>query len=135
MGGKAEEIKEGIKQLISEAVEEAVAEAAGPKSPGQIEEAGELTARKVHWTFHDAEKLYPPVTFTPEETIPVTFNGLTVQLMADQPITVPSCFKGIYDEHRRLVRQSAKPFWTPGGVVSVTPGAGALGPEQFTEQK
>jgi len=134
MGGREQEIKEGIKQLISEAVEEAAEEAAGPKLPGQIEDAGELVARKVHWTMHDAERLYPPVAFTPEETIPVTFNGLTIQLRADQPITVPSCFKGIYDEHRRLVRQSARPFMTPGGIVDVAPGAGAL-PPQFTETK
>lgn len=45
------------------------------------------------------------VTFTPVETLPVFWNGLMRQFIADEEITVEACFKYVYDQHRLATRQ------------------------------
>lgn len=103
--------------------------------PGTVVDNGKPTAHKVPWKFSDMEKMYPSVTFTPEETIPITVHGLKYQLIADQPISVPSIVKDIYDDHRKAGRSSPKVFVSSAGdVVGITPGAGPLEPERFVEK-
>jgi hypothetical protein len=68
--------------------------------PGTIYNAGTLAATKKRWQWRDLAR-FPVVTFTPNETIPVTFQGLTLMLIADTEMAVPSIFKDIYDERRR----------------------------------
>lgn len=48
------------------------------------------------------------VTFTPVETLLVTWNGLKRQLLADEETTVEKCFKDVYDEHRRGTKIAAE---------------------------
>ena len=83
------------------------------KPPGTVIGSG-LNAEVVPWTEADltnkkwgclneqGEPWY--VTFTPNETIPVFYNGIRCQLIADQEITCLKCFKDVYDEHKRLMR-------------------------------
>jgi hypothetical protein len=51
---------------------------------------------------------FPTVTFTPEETVPLTFQGRTVQAYAGVPLTCPSCFKEIYDKKRSVAQDDSK---------------------------
>ena len=44
------------------------------------------------------------VTFTPNETIPVWYNGIRCQFIADEEITILKCFKDVYDERKRLLK-------------------------------
>lgn len=85
-----------------------------------------LTAAIVSWTYGDLDKYVtrcgcanPPCgispcpngipdlkTWTPNETIPVFWNGLRCQLIADQEVTAHSCFYNEYMEHKRLQRDA-----------------------------
>lgn len=44
------------------------------------------------------------VTFTPNETIKVWYQGIRCQFIADEEITCLKCFKDVYDEHKRATR-------------------------------
>lgn len=93
------------KELVRKAVEEVVeqvtreVEAEGERVPGKI-----VRGAKTAWTDADLVKAHGLTTFTPEETIPVTINGVGYQLIADYEITVPRIVKQIYDEHRKRAR-------------------------------
>ncbi len=43
-------------------------------------------------------------TFTPNETIPIFWNGIRCQLIADEELTTYKCFYDVYMEHKRLSR-------------------------------
>jgi len=102
--------------------------------PGTIIDKGKPSARKVPWTYKDM-KQFPEVTFTPEETIKIIYNGLLYQLVADRETIVPSVIKGLYDDHRKAMRKQSDTIMTNFGVVKVSAGAGALEPEAFIEMK
>lgn len=70
--------------------------------PGTIYNLGQLSATKKRWQWRDLAQ-FPQVTFTPNETIPVTWNGLMIVLQADLEMTVPEPFKQVYDEHKRAL--------------------------------
>jgi len=63
---------------------------------------------RVPWTTDDIRRVFPMVTFTPFETLPVTFQGYTVQLVAGEEITCPSIFHGIYQDHLRAIREAGE---------------------------
>lgn len=133
-----EKSKSKLREAVHEAMEEVVAEEEeallADRKPGQILDRTKLTARKVPWTRRDITGGYPAVTFTPEETIPITVHGQRWQLISDQVITVPSIIKEIYDEHRRAIRASPRVLVSPAGdTVHVLPGAGGLEPEATRE--
>lgn len=74
-----------------------------------------LSATIVPWT--EADLTHPKwgclkedgtpnyVTFTPNETIPVWYNGIRCQFIADEEITVLKCFYDVYQEHKRQSRE------------------------------
>ena len=82
--------------------------------PGSIYQTtvkgGKTVTRKRAWTWDDLKKdkvRFPETRFTPERTVPVTWNGLNVQFVAGETVTVPEVFVGIYmeslkDTHRAL---------------------------------
>lgn len=107
MPKKPEQLKreavEAVSELLQVAVEQGQADS-GERQPGMtIRRAGGIAA-KVPWTRADVEKRFPKVTFMPEETIPVTWNGVSYQLREGEEITVPSVIKTTYDNHRKRVR-------------------------------
>ena len=77
--------------------------------------------RKTPWTMQDIAKL-PKVTFTPDENVTVTFNGLAYYLVADKEVVVPENIKFIYDEYKRSSRRAGTP--PPG--IEFHPGVGGL---------
>ena len=113
-----EEAKEKVVELIDSVVKEQE-EIQATRIPGRV-----VRGTKTPWTRGDVDRAFPPVTFTPEETIPVTYNGVRYLLIADVECCVPSCIKDIYDNHRKAVRRGTH---IPG--VTVWGGAGPLPPE------
>lgn len=83
-----------------------------------------LGAQIVSWTYGDLDKYVTKCgceggpcgispcpngipdlrTWTPNETIPVFWNGLRCQLIADQEVTAHSCFYNVYMDHKALTR-------------------------------
>ena len=96
--GTKEKARELVQKLVDEVTDEVEAE--GERVPGKI-----VRGAKTAWTDADLVKAHGLATFTPEETIPVTINGVRYQLLADWEMTVPKIVKQIYDEHRRKARQ------------------------------
>lgn len=135
-----EKIKDAIKREIIPAVEEAIAEVTeevmrdtSDLPPGTVIGKGTQRARKVPWTMATIREVYPDITFTPEQTLPVTFNGVSMHLVSGVEVTCPSVFKGLYDDYRASVRRHGSGnVATPYGGVTVLSGAGALPPETGT---
>jgi hypothetical protein len=93
----------------SEAIQDFVAKLSEVRSldqdiqPGQIMNPKSPLATKRPWTWGDL-KGCETKTFIPNETLPVTWNGLTVYLNADVETTIPIYHYETYMEHRRLTR-------------------------------
>ena len=64
------------------------------------------------------------VTFTPNETIPVWYNGIRCQFIADEEITVLKCFKDVYDEHKRATREGEQRKAWMFGKSNIRPAEG-----------
>ena len=73
--------------------------------PGGVVAKGTLAERSRDWAWRDVNDM-PRITFTPAESIPITFNGLTLYLVEDQECEVPRPFYDIYMEHRRALKQA-----------------------------
>jgi hypothetical protein len=95
--------------------------------PGTKLDRWEATARKIPWTLKDFDK-YNKIEFVPEETIPITINGVTITMLNGYKMKVPEPFYGEYIEWRNRQRSQSKPIATDRGIVTVAPGAGALPP-------
>jgi hypothetical protein len=73
--------------------------------PGSyIRDKDDRVIGRVPWTERDILDAYPMVVFTPIETIPVTFQGHTIQFYAMQEIKCPSIFMDIYKQHLEETR-------------------------------
>lgn len=97
------DVKEMARDVLEQLVElERTENQRGERTPGSI-----VAGRKTPTTMIDVKKMFPEVTFVPDESLPVSFNGVKVHLRSGEEITVPSIFKGIYDDHRRAMRQAA----------------------------
>ena len=117
-----EELERVVEEVASEteAVIDAVPE--GSK-PGDV-----VNGYKVAWTWSEMLKQFPVVTFTPEETIPLTWNGVKVQALAQTEMHVPQPFKMIYDQHRREMGKAASLSDRGEYINTIALGAGALEP-------
>jgi len=89
--------------------------------PGQT-----IHGSKVPWTRQDVEKAFPICAFVPDETIPVTYNGVMYQLIAGVECLVPTIIRDIYQDYRRAKVGFGKNIMTSMGKVQVDPGAGTL---------
>jgi len=76
--------------------------------PGTILNPGTPGATKMAWTWNHlrerqaaGDQEFREVTFTPIFSAPLTWNGLTVDLVAGEEITTFAIFKGEYDKVRR----------------------------------
>ena len=90
-----QETKDLLEELVEEA-EQKIEEKPTGRVPGLT-----IGSTKTIYTYQDLEKMFPYVSFRPEETIPLTFQGVKVQCFAGFEMHVPKCFKDIYDNHRR----------------------------------
>ena len=119
---EATEIIEEIKQELEPQVKE---EASGERVPGKI-----VHGMKTPWTYSDLCKVFPIVTFTPDESMPLTWGGVRVQALQDIEMHVPRCFRDIYLANKQGSRISAKTLPESGFQSIVELGAGALPPQE-----
>ena len=115
---EAVEVIEEIKQELETKVEET------PKGrvPGLT-----IGGSKTTYTYQDLVKIFPVVSFIPEETIRLTYQGVPVQAFSGIEMHVPKCFKDIYDRHRFELRQHSKNV-KEAGLLDL--GVGELPPEE-----
>ncbi len=111
-----EETREAVKQLVEDVVEETTS----GRVPGKV-----VKGLKTPWMAKDIEKVFPLCEFTPEETIPVTYNGVKYQLFAGVSMATPTIIRDIYLEHRRKMRRIGAELVGRGIEVA----AGALNKE------
>ena len=80
----------------------------GDLKPGEVKNKGTLAEREREWNYKDLQDpgQFKQVTFTPAETVPITWNGLSFQLVADEEITVPEPIWNVYREHREALKQA-----------------------------
>lgn len=73
--------------------------------PGEVTKKGTLAERSRDWSWKDVMEMERE-RFVPAESIPITYNGLTLYLVADEQVEVPKPFYDIYMEHRRAIKQA-----------------------------
>lgn len=73
--------------------------------PGETRNSGTLAEVQREWTHADFAR-FKFVEITPAETIPLTINGVTIQLVADEPCTIPEPFAALYRDHRLALRKA-----------------------------
>lgn len=117
-----EELEQAVNEIVAE-VDEVVESIPKEVKPGDV-----INGYKVAWTWGEMLKRFPIVTFTPEETIPLTWNGVRVQALSQIEMHVPQPFKAIYDQHRREMGRKVKIEGREGFDTTIALGAGALEP-------
>ena len=121
---KPEERAELLSDLQADAEKQVEEHKGKGRVPGEI-----IGSNKTSYTKEDLDKIYGICVFTPEETLPVTLQGVRYQLIEGVEMMCPSEIKVIYDRHRRSLR-SGNNALPSSGFDSVTElGAGALSPE------
>ena len=91
-------------------------ETTGGRVPGRI-----VRGEKTSWTYQDMVKRFPIVSFIPDDTIPLTWNGVKVQAITGLEMHVPKPFYEIYQRRKASMRPQKAP---PGIIVEL--GAGAF---------
>lgn len=114
-----EKAQAAVAELVEKVVEEQ--ESNQDRVPGKV-----IRGVKTPWTVKDMDKVYGVITFTPEETIPVTVSGIKFQLFDGVEITCPAIVKATYDDYRRKTRRIGHDL-ASRGIVKI--GGGALSPE------
>ena len=89
----------------SPAVQAFVQMMGGGLRPGEVKNRGTLAEVARDWTARDFAEQFSPKTFTPNESLPLTINGVTYYVRADEEVTLPEPFYGLYMEHKRALRQ------------------------------
>jgi len=119
----AEEKAELLSELTKETQEE-VKQVQEGRVPGRV-----VGGQKTTWTYKDLERHFRITSFVPEETIPITINGVRVQLLEGIEITCPECYHQVYQQHRAGMRQ--RPSLPDLGFINeVLIGAGGLPPRR-----
>ena len=77
----------------------------GDLQPGQIANRGTLAEREREWSYRDMGQ-FPAKTFIPDETVPVTWNGLMYQLRSGEEVTVPEPIYNVYRDHKKAQRMA-----------------------------
>lgn len=96
---------ERILEIVSDERAQSTADAPGTIHDGWIGNTRVNGFTKREWTEADLRKERDAagklVTFIPHETLPVFWNGLMRQFIADEEVTVEKAFYDVYQEHRR----------------------------------
>jgi hypothetical protein len=79
----------------------------GDLQPGEVRRPGTLAERVREWTEADLGQ-FEMVTFEPRETLPLTWNGITIYVQDGVECTIPKPFADIYREHRRALEQKER---------------------------
>ena len=111
---------EEVLLAVAEDLEQAEVEATEPRVPGKV-----VHGQKTSWTLGDIEKIFPVVEFTPDDTVNITWNGVSKQLIAGVSQLMPTCFRDLYLETKRRTR-AKKDIVVSTGKIQVDIGAGAF---------
>ena len=129
------EVAHAVKRLdppaVAKVFEEVLAEEQVPagRKPGQ-----EIHGTKTPWTDADLVRIHGICEFTPEETTPVTVNGVRYQLVSGVSMVVPKIVRDVYTQSRRERAAAGKSLPKESGFTTVVDlGVGALGPEIVTK--
>jgi len=118
---QAEEIIEELRKEIAPKAE---------AHPGENVPGITYGGTKKGYSYQNLLEMFPVVTFTPERTVGLTFQGVRVQAIGGTEMHVPSCFKKIYDESRRRQMEAQGLTIDRGYITTVALGAGALPDEK-----
>ena len=90
---------------------------------------GSKSRKKVRWTMKDVRKMFPMVSVFADETITITWNGISVRLIEGQEMQIPKPHADIYRERQRLMHENRgrKLIMVEGQPVHVLPNTGGLG--------
>ncbi len=127
--GGAAERREVVEDLLEDLEDQEVEESEDNR-PGR-----KIRGSKVSWTEQDIKDRWPIISFIPEWTGPLNFQGVRYQAIAGREMHVPSVIKRIYDNRIRekMDHPNAMPRDT-GFETVVQIGAGALGPDTSISQ-
>ena len=75
--------------------------------PGQVANKGTVVEREREWTWADVNATFALKTFTPDESLPLTFQGLTLHIFSGEECTIPECFYEIWRQHKYAMKQAA----------------------------
>ncbi len=83
----------------------------GDLQPGEVRNKGTLAEREHEWSLTDINRMVkagtmPLKKFIPDESIPLTFNGVQIRIVAGEETEVPECFYNIWREHREALKQA-----------------------------
>lgn len=92
---------ESIQAFIEKMAEQKASASDDP--PGTIYNRGTLAEHKKPWSWRDLKDA-ETVTFTPNETRLLVWNGLALTVVAEQENTVPAIFYGVYLESVRATK-------------------------------
>ena len=78
--------------------------------PGEVKNKGTLAEREREWTMHDvrvavARGIFKLRTFTPNENLTLVWNGVEIQIIANEECTLPDVFHDVYRERQEALRQ------------------------------
>ncbi len=113
------EVAQAVIEEIKEEIEQKVAEKKEGRVPGRI-----VAGSKTIYTYRDLCDMFPIVSFTPMETVPLSYQGVKVIAYAGIEMHVPQCFKEIYEQYS-LNKTKILKSENLGGL-QVWPGAGSL---------
>ena len=79
--------------------------------PGEIRNRGTLAEVVKDWSWRSVQEEVRAgrmklVKFIPNETLTLTWNGLPLQVVADQEVEVPEPFYNIWKDHRYAIKQA-----------------------------
>ena len=98
--------KDAAEQLVREELNKIEAP---NKSPGShiFDNRGRKIGKQP-WTMGEIEKVFSLIEYTPDETVPVTWNGVSIQCFAGVSQLMPTCFKDIMEDRKRRMRLIGK---------------------------
>ena len=102
---------ESVAEIINTPIVKGIIEKASTTGPDRLPPGSHIRDKedriigRVPWTTQDILDTYPMVNYTPPETIPVTFQGHTVQFYSMMEIRCPSIFVDIYKQHMEATRE------------------------------
>mgnify|MGYP001593747925 CR=1 FL=1 len=117
---KKETLRKRVQEALDPIIEQAVREETenSERMPGRV-----VHGIKTAFTDADLVRIHGVVTFIPEETVPVSCNGVQYQLFADREMTVP---KNIYNQYIEYRKRKRQPFRSLAGLNIQNLGAGPL---------
>jgi len=78
---------------------------------------------KVPWTLRKCEAVFGIVEYTPDETLPVTWNGISIQCLRGVSQLMPACHRDILLERKRRMQTTRRIVVSTGEIER-----GAMGP-------